>query len=224
MADKPITFREPLVRALLDGLKTQDRRELNPQPTEVDKVGRWYRMPTGGHSLNCYDLPYVLGDRLWVQEAWRSCVSLDHVSGRTIGERASEAGYKSPWGPLFYEADGTVAMWPDCAFTDTVGRRRASIHMPRWASRLTLIVTDVRVQRVQDITRGDAMAEGCPFANIAGELSPCEWFADLWGGLHGPDAWGANPWVAALTFDIRRCNIDRMVGSGAPARQGARHV
>lgn len=84
--------------------------------------------------------------------------------------------------------------------------------MPRWASRLTLIVTDVRVQRLQDISRGDAMGEGCPFQNMADGDDPREWFRALWNSLHGPDAWDANPWVCALTFTVHRCNIDQMPG------------
>tara|TARA_R100000789_G_scaffold64101_1_gene60697 strand:- start:123 stop:680 length:558 start_codon:yes stop_codon:yes gene_type:complete len=109
-------------------------------------------------------------------------------------------------------------------------RLRPSIHMPRWASRLTLTVTDVRVQRLQDISEEDAWAEGCkrgdPWDNGLGyfpaeEPDPSgighvgwdyakEWFEDLWNSLHGPDAWGANPWVYAVSFDVQRGNIDTL--------------
>lgn len=82
---------------------------------------------------------------------------------------------------------------------------------PRWASRLTLIVADVRVQRVQDISEEDARAEGCRgFVSRDGEdgLSPREEYCDFWGSQHGPDAWARNPWVLALTFRPIPRNID----------------
>lgn len=100
-------------------------------------------------------------------------------------------------------------------------RIRPSIHMPRWASRLTLTVTDVRVERLQDISEADAIAEGCPVSTMPGTIghplcpvgfnemgTPIYWFRELWNSINGPDAWDANPWVVALTFDVARRNID----------------
>jgi len=104
------------------------------------------------------------------------------------------------------------------------------MHMPRWASRLTLTVRDVRVQRLQDISEADAQAEGClmdPEPDEYGGLMPAEiahdngigdvgwdsardWFANLWNTINGPDAWEANPWVAAISFDVHRGNIDEV--------------
>lgn len=107
-------------------------------------------------------------------------------------------------------------------------RARPSIHMPRWASRITLTVTDVRVQRLQNISEADAWAEGCKPGelNDRGEPFPAEephpkcgwvgwdcardWYADLWDSLHGPDAWETNPWVAAYTFTVQSGNIDSL--------------
>ena len=81
--------------------------------------------------------------------------------------------------------------------------------MPRWASRLTLIVTDVRVQRLQDITVEDALAEGVQKTDEYLDM-PRMAFRALWDSLHGPGAWNDNPWVCALTFDVHRRNIDQM--------------
>jgi len=93
-----------------------------------------------------------------------------------------------------------------------------SIHMPRWASRLTLTVTDVRVQRLQDISAADSIAEGVECETCAamaqsachgkGCFSSLADFRALWNSLHGPDAWDANPWVVALTFTVEQRNID----------------
>ena len=191
MTDRPIIFSEPMVKALIAGRKTQTRRLCEP----TTRIG------------------YALGDRLYVREAFQ-------------GHSAYEAhGYKpSDWGnkPIWYCADGE----PDPLYSASI-RKRPSIHMPRWASRLTLTVTDVRVQRLNDISEADAWAEGCrpgemndlgnPFP--ADEPDPSgigergwdcagDWFADLCNTIHGPSAWDANPWVVAISFDVRRGNID----------------
>jgi hypothetical protein len=120
------------------------------------------------------------GDRLWVRENWRPVHSNDPTRG---------AQYRADIG-------GDQTVW------------RHSIHMPRWASRITLLVTDVRVQRLQEINRGDAMAEGCPFPNMAEGPSPTDWFRDLWDQLHGNGAWNTNPEIVAATFTVQRRNID----------------
>jgi hypothetical protein len=87
---------------------------------------------------------------------------------------------------------------------------RPSLFMPRWASRLTLLVTDVRVERLQDISEADAIAEGWPNEPGAAlrDAYPIGWYANLWNSLHGHDAWDANPWVVAVTFAAQRGNID----------------
>ncbi len=101
-----------------------------------------------------------------------------------------------------------------------------SIHMPRRFSRLTLVVTDVRVQRLQDVSEEDALAEGAYVAPrsrrvadsyaamaVAGHwfASARTWYADLWDRINGPGAWDANPWVAAYTFTVHQQNIDALL-------------
>ena len=202
MADRPIIFSAPMVRALLDGRKTQTRRVLgNSGPGRgrsnifSAQIG-WsdsYVLDPGNANWRERDTPYAPGDRLWVREAF-SYESLD----------VDRNGFMPPW----YWADGN----PESGdFT----RPKPSIHMPRWASRLTLLVTDVRVQRLQEISSADAIAEGCPpYANSAtidcDTPNPRDDFKRLWNGIHGPDAWDANPWVAAISFTVHRCNIDTM--------------
>jgi hypothetical protein len=223
MADRPIIFSASMVRALLDGRKTQTRRVVKPQPLYVtghDNEERWYLMPSGGSSLNCHDLPYAPGDRLWAREA------LD------LGDRAYPIGHAT------YAADGSdVDLRPEGAAVWAGDYKRQSvpsIHMPRWASRLTLHVTNVRVQRLQEISEADAVAEGCdPYMPGHGCATEAEaralraegfpysrdyrsGFQVLWNSLHGPDAWDANPWVCAVSFTVERANIDA-TGAGRAA-------
>ncbi len=210
MTDRPIIFSAPMVRALLDGRKTQTRRVLgNSGPGRgrsnifSAQIG-WsdsYVLDPGNANWRERDTPYAPGDRLWVREAWRFDAEWDDCPPREFD--GADA--------IHYEADGETRLhlWGN---PFTPGRLRPPIHMPRWASRLTLLVTDVRVQRLQEITAEDVTAEGIPFE--ADALAPYEWsvarFADLWNTIHGPDAWDANPWCAAISFTVHRCNIDKM--------------
>lgn len=145
----------------------------------------------------------VGGDRLWVREAWRAPREFDAVAPRDI----------PPGTDVWYEAQDNVPFHPS-----DFGKLRPSMFMPRWASRITLEVTGVRVERLQDISEADAVAEGCecdsdgwrdyqmPETQCCG--TAIESFRSLWNSLHGPDAWDANPWVVALTFTVRHGNID----------------
>ncbi|MCG6112905.1 MAG: hypothetical protein MEQ74_12075 [Paracoccus sp.] len=232
MADRPILFSAPMVRALLDGSKTQTRRMLklgNRRPEYIgpqgctddpscwgwsdDDRGDYWLVQSGNSDTGYLEWSdwqgaYAPGDRLWVREAFR-------------GDKGYDAYPPREWSgwPVHYEADGAGAIDP--------GRIRPSIHMPRWASRITLTVTDVRVQRLQDISEVDVIAEGCPVDPHYHDTtqdgsnphmvqlapwrwqSPRAWFHDLWERLHGADAWEANPWVCALTFAVQRGNIDQ---------------
>ena len=209
MADRPITFRAPMVRALLDGRKVQDRRVLKLQPGELDRPfcradGSWHVTDSRGGHMSPMHVPYAVNDRLWVREvfAYGWPVEGNHQLPECNQEHA-----------ITYRAEGNQPFGG--------GRWHSPIHMPRWASRLTLIVTDVRVQRVQDISEADAVAEGvCETAfweRAEHKVSAgAPWsvdrlaFADLWNILHSPEAWALNPWVAALTFTVHRQNIDQM--------------
>jgi hypothetical protein len=226
MADKPIIFSAPMVRALLAGTKTQTRRVLKPQPT-LNEAGLWRYPPDsvcdgdpkkwvkrfGGFCQTDDDglksflapvgkrnfLPYAPGDRLYVREA---------------------VCWVSAWG-WRYRADNEDLS--DKREDGEVGRWRPSIHMPRSASRITLTVTEVRVQRLQEITEADAVAEGAEVARGIHGLdggvmvktdspyvfaTPGCWYRELWNSLHGPDAWDTNPWVGAYSFTVRQGNID----------------
>jgi len=255
MTDRPILFSAPMVRALLDGRKTMTRRVLRlPTKTlsggpiyERKDMGGWEPTTNGGggsftvardgsrvlsretvgiwHRTTgvCLDVPYQVGDRLWVRE------SIDKV----CTDPGDEVHYMADW-----DGDARGLGW------------RPSIHMPRWASRLTLTVTDVRVQRLQDISEADAQAEGIVWqeptdddrawararaadgegdGSIEGvwiapgtrqgygarpnapEWGPTPEFAFrlLWDSLNARRGfgWDDNPWVVALTFTVEKRNI-----------------
>ena len=197
MAERPIIFSGPMVRAILEGRKTQTRRVCKLTHSGHLRKGqkRWHPEDPEA-SKGC---PYAVGDRLWVREAFAS-----HASG------------------FDYRADGdTTALW------------RSPIHMPRSASRITLAVTDIRVQRVQDISEADALAEGVltdvwssvtpmladpDHAQLHEPNTPVFWAPDddrddcicftakeaygrLWNSIHGGDVWDLNEWVVAITFE-----------------------
>ena len=191
--EKPIIFSGPMVRAILEGRKSQTRRVLKPQPEIRDgNDSIWMGPPFGPNAYSgvypdglkvVSSVKYAPGDRLWVREAWA----------------------KDGDCPLQYRAGPHVA-------DDALGVRwRPPIHMPRWASRITLEVTEVRVQRLQDISEEDARAEGAPCCVMCEDGSFYEnkdhgslycGFAGLWASIHGPGSWEANPWVAAITFKL----------------------
>lgn len=190
MTDRPIIFSGPMVRALLDGRKTQTRRLASRIKT--------LRMPPSSHGDTArLERPTIWqkvrpGDRLWVREAWQEC-SPDQ-DGNT----------------LCYRADYDIDELRDC-FTDPW---RPSIHMPRWASRLTLVVTDVRRERVQDISEADARAEGVRFSgwsDLAADALPIANFAHLWDSMHKPGArWDDDPEVSVISFRCIKKNIDEV--------------
>ncbi|WP_170759927.1 hypothetical protein [Ruegeria lacuscaerulensis] len=229
MTDHPILFSGPMVRALLDGRKTQTRRILNPQPEmkeganpeftgwRAERVGKkqWALIGGMGYGSNPFKVPYAVGDRLWVRETWRTLQKWDHLKPSLVMDDFDK---------IDFEATGyhrnPVWAW---------GKSRPSIFLPRWASRLSLTVTDVRVQLLRDISEEDAIAEGCsPFFDeadpqimkgpngtehrMAPLKGPRDSFKNLWDGLNADRGFGfeANPWVAAYTFTVHQENIDCM--------------
>jgi hypothetical protein len=221
-----------MVRAILDGRKTQTRRVVKLQGAEVieerprndpdDNVlstESWPWSPQHDGWVSCpYGRP---GDRLWVRETWASLhPTTDAATAAAHRDRVVERPEDGERVALWYRADGEMPLVEQLWADDEDGIRwRPSVHMPRWASRITLEVTGVRVERLQDITEEDARAEGVrpytslgPYQRIPGpgfngallvdqpHRLP---FADLWRDINGPDAWDTNPWVWVINF--RRC-------------------
>lgn len=220
MKERPILFSGPMVRALLAGTKTQTRRAAKVESTlGIDSILALRR--AGGHAAT-YLLPDQAaeaavccpygrpGDRLWVREAFRFPASLDHLSPSVCGDKALDAGYRTPWAPTQFEADGSrTGEWRgfDTPPEKTKpGKLRPGIHMPRWASRILLEITGVRVERLQDISEADALAEGS-FIWAREQDTPVRdldearlVYHQLWEEINGPGSWDANPWVWVVEF------------------------
>ena len=199
--ERPILFTASMVRALLDGSKTQTRRVV--KLPHQNPLGKWESFdwggPNGGRTAQGETVPFQQtiahtrtgeiiccpygqpGDRLWVRETWAAPHSEDARPPRAIQCDQMRIHYAAS------EGRGGL-LW------------RPSIHMPRWTSRVTLEIVSVRVERLQTISRGDAMGEGCPFPNMAQGDDPRQWYADLWEQINGPGTWVANPWVWVIEF------------------------
>lgn len=200
--ERPILFSGPMVRALLDGRKTQTRRVVKPQPVKDGHFwtlfgAGWsgtYCPAVPGHSLAVRGPYGGPGDRLWVREAFDVGMT---SSRQWVRYRADDS--VAPIGDEHREA--LLDNWDN----HPSPRWRPSIHMPRWASRLTLELTGVRVERVQDISEADAIAEGCSGIGGTGYdecESPRDEYRRLWSDINGPASWDANPWVWVLKFAV----------------------
>lgn len=245
MKEHPILFTGPMVRAILEGRKTQTRRPIKaPKGLTIGcREGSLVAFDDeGGPTCVSIKAPFVVGDRLWVRETFSYLTTTEerHYNDMEGRSRCSEYDRvltpndftDGPWedgpaGPIAYKAshsDEEIKSWD-------VHREmwRPSIHMPRWASRLTLEVTDIRPERVKDITEADAISEGCRFFP---DLPPdpkfrpsgphCRWsmyepktdaqclgsaafaFGNAWNHIYGdgPFAWTNNPWTWATTFKV----------------------
>lgn len=210
--ERPILFSGPMVRAILDGRKTQTRRIVKAATPNWKltgwanhgpmRVGFQYPNGVGGFHKCPYGGP---GDRLWVRESW--CIigdaALDYPSVMYLEPR--ETRNLRQWESGFRLEDNRTngLIWREDvkqAFGKGNGWR-PSIHMPRWASRLTLEITGVRVERVQDISESDAEAEGVDaIPQAPASLSHRTSFAGLWDRINGKGAWQRNDWVWVLTF------------------------
>ena len=196
MKESPILFSTPMVRALLAGTKTQTRRIFKPDRMTWDANGRYTTYAMRGGELSTtgsgpfkpsswlHYCPYGQpgGDRLYVRETWAAPHAYDHLPPRLIPQDAR----------IHYAAteDRGGLLW------------RLSIHMPRWASRISLGITSVRVDWLRACNEVDAIAEGAPWAACGApqEGSHKAGFAQLWEQINGSDSWAANPWVWCISF------------------------
>lgn len=210
--EKPIIFSGPMVRSILEGRKRQTRRIITPQFGKT--WGQGVRLGDDAYSvhvdiqepngewkwLRCpYGKP---GDRLWVRETWANITSRDATE--CIAYRADRSGREVL---RDYGGEGDfVGLGKPCEpWIEDGTRWKPSIHMPRKYARIFLRLTDVRVERLNEISEADAIAEGVGtlvdpdlLGTSKSIKSAC--FATLWDSLHGAGSWSANPWVWVISF------------------------
>ena len=204
MKEKPILFNTEMVRAILDGRKTQTRRIMKPQPPEGENVeyNEYYNMLLI-HNIPARHGPFEVGDILWVRETWG-----DYREFTEDGESGFFYLYKADY------PDGTRAVpLPETEKTDYaeswyLPRWRPSIHMPREAARIFLRAKAVRAERLQKISGSDCVAEGCDAEMLSevGEEFTRGVFHGIWDStikkadlpIYG---WDANPWVWVVEFE-----------------------
>jgi hypothetical protein len=250
MTVTPILFKAPMVRALIEGRKTTTRRILSKRNTlfngrpwektapkfeDCDWANAWIddgpspagnagpylkvkwpygkmETPQTEETLVARIYPkYQVGDLLWVKEAWRAESSMmDHIPPSRISKAAQ----------IIYEANGSFGK------DITVGKLRPSMFMCQWMSRITLEVTAVKGERLNDISEDDAMAEGIVAVDNGFHWLPDTtsqiWatlryrtvssaFSDLWESINGEGSWAANPLVVAPIFKVHKCNVSEMI-------------
>ncbi|HGM5387443.1 TPA: hypothetical protein ACKP07_000271 [Serratia marcescens] len=221
MKERPVIFNSEMVRAILDGRKTQTRRviaNVSPdnciplrKPTKTKDGIYTHVMDAPGHGLCPFGR---VGDRLWVRETFAVLGNEDGCpidwDGNLIkgDEKQAARIYKASC----WQEPGNYGLWsiPD-RDTQYEGAWRPSIHMPRWASRITLEITAVRVERLNDISHEDAKAEGCCYGRGGGipdfAVTPADHFPTLWASIYGEESWNANPWVWVIEF--RRVEVEK---------------
>lgn len=234
MKERQILFSAPMVRAILDGSKTQTRRVVKNLHTDCNESfirkddGLFGWRDQSGRFMQAFPCPYGQpGDRLWVRETWK------YTDWTGCGEPFIEfSADNDVTRPKVSEdwSDRIVDIWEILSRDENFNidncardrKWRPSIHMPRWASRLLLEIVSVRVERLQDISEADSITEGIKRSQRAissTDVAPCFWdylrnepqyrnardsYASLWESINGPGSWSANPWVWCIEF--RRVN------------------
>ncbi|HBS7490690.1 TPA: hypothetical protein ACVY15_003319 [Klebsiella pneumoniae] len=204
MKERGMIFNGEMVRAILDGRKTQTRRPIKWKQTRFTEIGeredgsKWPWSEDAEHACDFWHpCPFgSVGDRIWVRETFQGPLfdydlMDNYCKYPTPFKKPEFCVYKADGvpAPEFYDADDEL----HCCW-------RPSIHMPRWASRILLEITDVRVERLKSISDGDAIREGCSTADMKSGDCVADVFARLWASIYGSDSWNANPWVWVIEF------------------------
>lgn len=245
MKERPILFSASMVRAILDGKKTQTRRVVKSSRANNAELWRrfgdepllWESLVKGENGAYEHDwftkCPYgTVGDQLWLRESWRigawnkdeSKLCIDYCDGPRLEWIKIKEGFVKYWEQSTHDAHKSEHKETGNGFKWKPGespcRWRPSIHMPRWASRINLLIKSIRVERLNEISEDDAKAEGVePFFSThqsigrdqtmtTGErISDCEHrasFACLWDDIHGDNSWQQNPWVWVVEFEVMK--------------------
>ncbi|EDA1104553.1 hypothetical protein F9W36_20160 [Salmonella enterica subsp. diarizonae] len=202
MKERGMIFNAEMVRAILDGRKTQTRRVLGTYQDAVKFCPEWdvngkqifivlgEKDHTGMNPvITAIPCPFGQpGDRIWVRETFRV-----HSRATDVATLVYRASVRNSWTEQTHRVPVAV-----CNKPATPEKWTPSIHMPRWSSRITLEITDVRVERLNSITESDAEAEGVTDTGFGDLL--VDGFRYLWKSIYGDDSWQANPWVWVIEF------------------------
>ena len=228
MKERGMIFNGEMVRAILDGRKTQTRRPIKWKQTRFTEIGeredgsKWPWSEDAEHACDFWHpCPFgAVGDRIWVRETWGVVSHELDEDGRIQPwkpDRPATAIHEMPFGNGYYSghaiyaADGDFTWGDDDGYEDGRSCWKPSIHMPRAASRILLEITDVRVERLNAINEHDAQAEGV--AKLRGgfwkhyqpgwtqhQLSARGSFVTLWKSIYGDESWNSNSWVWVIKF------------------------
>ncbi|HDK6379829.1 TPA: hypothetical protein M4180_002692 [Klebsiella pneumoniae] len=209
MKERGMIFNGEMVRAILDGRKTQTRRIIKDCTVGRDQISKFIQIEK--KFIGCYpeDVPELIreccpygvpGDRIWVREAFRV-----HSRATDVATLVYKASERNSWTEQTHRVPVAV-----CNKPATPEKWTPSLHMPRWASRILLEITDVRVERLNAISQEDAQAEGMELTgwrptysdpDSGGEvMTPYDNFAELWSSIYGEGSWKADPWVWVIEF------------------------
>lgn len=210
MKERGMIFNGEMVRAILDGRKTQTRRIVNPQPELTKGSGfswKGYLYGSGSNdretnrNFSHIKCPFGKpGDRIWVRETYQGPLfDYEHMESyledSSKFEKPDFCVYRADGKPApeFYDADDNL----HCGWSP-------SIHMPRWASRITLEITDVRVEKLASVSEEDAGKEGYPAdpSPFGGSTDKWLWFRQLWDGIYPEQSFKHNPWVWVIEFKV----------------------
>ncbi|EMM8868934.1 TPA: hypothetical protein R1870_001239 [Klebsiella oxytoca] len=230
MKERGMIFNAEMVRAILDGRKTQTRRPVK-FPVHDKNLGCELagnelagELSAGNYLNSAFGKP---DDRIWVRETWGVVSHELDEDGRIqpwTPDRPATAIHEMPFGNGYYSghaiyaADGDFTWGDDDGYEDGRSCWKPSIHMPKTASRILLEITDVRVERLNAISQEDAQAEGMALTgwrptysdpDSGGEVwTPYDNFAQLWESIYGADSWKFNPWVWVIEFKVVNCGGD----------------
>ncbi|AUU95497.1 TPA: hypothetical protein GL276_13555 [Klebsiella pneumoniae] len=215
MKERGMIFNGEMVRAILDGRKTQTRRPIKWKQTRFTEIGeredgsKWPWSEDAEHACDFWHpCPFgAVGDRIWVRETWgvvSHAFSDDGLMIDWVPDRPATAIHEMPFGNGYYSgyaiyaADGDFTWGDDDGYEDGRSCWKPSIHMPRAASRILLEITNVRVERLRSMSQDDARAEGVIAAS--GPMEAGLAFRELWDSIYGEESWKANPWVWVIEF------------------------
>ncbi|HEL4713685.1 TPA: hypothetical protein UOA09_001951 [Klebsiella pneumoniae] len=196
ITERGIIFNAEMVRALLDGRKTQTRRPIKWKQTRLTEIceredgSKWPWSEDAEHACDFWHpCPFgAVGDRIWVREAFRV-----HSRATDVATLVYKASERNSWTEQTRRVSVAV-----CNKPATPEKWTPSLHMPRWASRILLEITGVRVERLRSMSQDDARAEGVIAAS--GPMEAGLAFRELWDSIYGEESWKANPWVWVIEF------------------------